>query len=111
MSYMENMDVNLVDIPMMYLLSVRKYVLKNDYEVEYAKYFGQLFRKVTKEKLTLAAPPSMIFHSKEEQMAFNKAKYVDGWVVDPMGVHTAGWELTLSVSEMTKIRLATKLSR
>lgn len=53
--------------------------------------------------LDIKTPPNVIFHSKEEQMAFYKAKYTDGWVVDPMGVHTAGWGLALSTSEMTKI--------
>lgn len=138
MSFIEDMDVTLVDIPMMYLLSVRKNVLKNDYETEYMKCFGQLFRRIANEKLTLAAPPMVLFHgsehtpqgldtefaaeylfaplkidtlpniffhSKEEQMAWNKEKYVDGWVVDPMGVNTAGWGLALSVSEMLKIGL------
>lgn len=65
MSYMEEIDVSLVDIPMMYLLSIRKYVFKNDYEMEYAKCFGQLFCKVAKEKLTLAAPPMVLFHNPE----------------------------------------------
>lgn len=49
--------------------------------------------------------PNIFFHSKEEQMAWNKEKYVDGWVVDPMGVNTAGWGLALSVCEMLKIGL------
>ena len=38
MSFMEDMDVTLVDVPMMYLLSARKDVLKNDYETEYIKW-------------------------------------------------------------------------
>lgn len=55
--------------------------------------------------LEIDTPPNVVFHSKEEQMAFYKANHVDGWVVDPMGVNTAGWGLTLSVSEMLKIGL------
>ena len=65
MSFIEDMDVTLVDIPMMYLLSVRKNVLKNDYETEYMKCFGQLFRRIANEKLTLAAPPMVLFHGSE----------------------------------------------
>lgn len=65
MSFIENMDVTLVDIPVMYLLSIRKDVLKNDYEMEYVKCFGQLLRRIANEKLTLAAPPMVLFHSSE----------------------------------------------
>lgn len=55
--------------------------------------------------LKIDVPPNVFFHSKEEQMAWNKEKYVNGWVVDPMGVNTAGWGLALSTSEMLKIGL------
>ena len=55
--------------------------------------------------LKMGMPPNVFFHSKEEQMTWNKEKYVDGWVVDPMGVNTAGWGLALSAPEMLKIGL------
>ncbi len=52
MSFMEDMDVTLVDVSMMYLLSSRKDVLKNDYETEYIKCFGLvLVYKCGQEKL------------------------------------------------------------
>ncbi|MCI7301371.1 MAG: serine hydrolase [Clostridiales Family XIII bacterium] len=53
--------------------------------------------------LGIAAPPNVVFDSKEEQLAFNRAKCVNGWVADPKGVNTAGWGLTLSPMEMAKI--------
>lgn len=43
------------------------------------------------------------FHSKEEQLAFNGAKNISGWVADPTGVNTGGWGLTLSPGDMAKI--------
>lgn len=46
---------------------------------------------------------SIAFESKEDQLAFNKAKGVSGWVADPQGVNTAGWGLTLTPRDMAKI--------
>lgn len=45
----------------------------------------------------------VIFHSKEEQLAFNKAKDISGWVADLTGVNTGGWGLTLSPVDMANI--------
>ena len=65
MSYMESIDVRLVEIPMMYLLSIRKNVLEHEFSEEYGTCFGQLFRKMEEKKLTAAAPPMVLFHSDE----------------------------------------------
>lgn len=65
MSYMENIDVRLVEIPMMYLLSIRKNVLEHEFSEEYGICFGQLFRKMEEKKLTAAAPPMVLFHGDE----------------------------------------------
>ena len=65
MSYMENIDVRLVEIPMMYLLSIRKNVLEHEFSEEYGTCFGQLFRKMEEKKLTAAAPPMVLFHGDE----------------------------------------------
>ena len=65
MSYMESIDVRLVEIPMMYLLSIRKNVLEHEFSEEYGTCFGQLFRKMEEKKLTAAAPPMLLFHGDE----------------------------------------------
>ena len=65
MSYMEEIDVQLIEIPMMYLLSIRKNVLEHEFSEEYGTCFGQLFRKMEGKKLTMAAPPMVLFHSDE----------------------------------------------
>lgn len=65
MSYMESIDVRLVEIPMMYLLSIRKNVLEHEFSEEYGTCFGQLFRKMEEKKLTAAAPPMVLFHGDE----------------------------------------------
>lgn len=46
---------------------------------------------------------SVVFHSKEEQLAFNQSTDISGWVADAAGIHTAGWGLTLSPVDMAKL--------
>lgn len=46
---------------------------------------------------------NLSFQNKEEQMAFNQSTNTSGWVIDYMGVHTAGWGLTLTPMDMAKI--------
>lgn len=53
--------------------------------------------------LGITVERSITFQSKEEQMAFNKADNISGWVSDPSGGHSGGWGLTLSPSDMAKI--------
>jgi len=53
--------------------------------------------------LGITVEDTVVFHSKEEQLAFNKAKDISGWVADSTGMHTAGWGLTLSALDMAKI--------
>ncbi len=65
MSYLENIDVQLVEVPLMYLLSIRKMVLEQEFAEEYGICFGRLFRKMEEKKLTAAAPPMVLFHSSE----------------------------------------------
>lgn len=53
--------------------------------------------------LGIKAPNNAFIQNKEEHFAFLKDKYVTGWVVDPKGVNTAGWGLTLTPRDMAKI--------
>lgn len=46
---------------------------------------------------------NIVFRSKEEQMAFNKATNISGWVTDESGTNSGGWGLTLSPMDMAKI--------
>lgn len=41
--------------------------------------------------------------NKEEHFTFLKSRSVNGWVVDPKGVNTAGWGLCLTPRDMAKI--------
>lgn len=65
MFYMESIDVQMVEIPMMYLLSIRKNVLEHEFSAEYGICFGKLFQKMEEKKLTAAAPPMVLFHGHE----------------------------------------------
>lgn len=64
-SYLDDIDVQLVDVPMMYLLSVRKMVQEPDFAEEYGNCFGRLFRRIQADKLTVTAPPMVLFYSSE----------------------------------------------
>lgn len=65
MSYLKSIDVQLVEVPMMYLLSIRKMVHECEFAEEYGNCFGKLFRKIADDKLTMLAPPMVLFHSAE----------------------------------------------
>lgn len=53
--------------------------------------------------LGIKAPKNFRIHNKEEHFAFLKDKYVNGWVIDPKGVNTSGWGLTLTTKDLSKI--------
>jgi DNA-binding transcriptional MerR regulator/effector-binding domain-containing protein len=65
MSYMDEVDVQLVDVPEMYLLSIRKMVHVEDYPDEYARCYGKLYRRIAVDKLTMCGAPMVLFHSEE----------------------------------------------
>lgn len=65
LDYMEEIDVTLVDVPLMYILSIRKKVQACDYPSEYSRCFGELFKRIAFEHLTVAAPPMVMFHDEE----------------------------------------------
>lgn len=65
MSYMDEIDVQLVDVPEMYLLSIREMVHLEDYPDEYARCYGKLYRRIAVDKLTMCGAPMVLFHSEE----------------------------------------------
>ena len=65
MSYMDEIDVQLVDVPEMYLLSIREMVHVEDYPDEYARCYGKLYRRIAVDKLTMCGVPMVLFHSEE----------------------------------------------
>lgn len=65
MSYLETIDVQLTEVPMMYLMSIRKMVHETEFAEEYGNCFGNLFEKIQNGKLTILQPPMVLFHSEE----------------------------------------------
>jgi len=65
LSYMEDIDIQLVDISAMVLLSIREKVQTEDYPAEYRNCFGKLFKKIAVDKLTMTGEPMVLFHSAE----------------------------------------------
>lgn len=65
MSYLEEIGVQLVEVPVMCLLSVRLMVQKEDFPMQYEKCFGRLFRTIQNDKLTMTGSPMVLFHSDE----------------------------------------------
>jgi DNA-binding transcriptional MerR regulator/effector-binding domain-containing protein len=65
MSYLESINVQLVEVPMMYLLFTRKMVHEYDITEEYNRCFRKLCGKIADDKLTVLAPPMVLFHNTE----------------------------------------------
>lgn len=65
MSYMDDIDVKLVDVPSMNLLYIRKSIPLQDFPSEYSKCYEKLFRRIAIDKLTMAGSPMVLFHSDE----------------------------------------------
>lgn len=65
MSYMDDIDIQLVDVPKMYLLSIRKMVQMEEFPAEYANCYGKLFKRIAEDKLTMTGAPMALFHSAE----------------------------------------------
>lgn len=53
--------------------------------------------------LGITVAGSVTFRDKEEQLAFNQATDISGWVADAQGVNAAGWGLTLTATDMAKL--------
>lgn len=53
--------------------------------------------------LGIEVEQTITFHSKEEQMAFYDSTTSSCWVADSIGNNAAGWGLTLTARDMTKI--------
>lgn len=65
MSYLDEIDVQLVEVPLMYLLSIRKNVQKHVMTYAYKSCFNELLKTIHTQNLTIIAPPRVLFHSKE----------------------------------------------
>lgn len=55
------------------------------------------------EPLGITVARNIVFETKEDQLAFNRATDVSGWAADARGLNPAGWGLTLSAEDMAKL--------
>lgn len=65
MSYLDNIEVQLVETQPMNILYKRQMMSSDDYAAGYGKYFSRLYEKIAAEKLTLLGSPMTIYHSPE----------------------------------------------
>lgn len=65
MSYLADIEVQLVEAPRLYLVSIRKMVQEYEFADEYKNCFHQIFQKIQSDNLTILAPPMVLFHSQE----------------------------------------------
>lgn len=65
MSYLDSIEVELVETPSIRILSMRQMIRGDDYALGYGTYFGSLYEQIATEKLTLLGTPMTIYHSSE----------------------------------------------
>ena len=67
MSYLDDIDIQLVEEPEMFLLSTRRMVNMEDCAKGFISFYEPLFEKIRKGRLTICKAPLSIYHSKEYQ--------------------------------------------
>lgn len=65
MTYLDDIDVQLVEEPVVNLLSIRKKIFENEMATEYNKCFSALIKKIHDDKLTILSSPMVLFHNNE----------------------------------------------
>lgn len=75
MSYIDNIEVQLVETKPQNILYMRKPMSSADYAAGYGKYFSRLYEKIATEKLTMIGKPMTIYHSPEYNPAGNDTEF------------------------------------
>ncbi|MEK3748125.1 MerR family transcriptional regulator [Paenibacillus sp. FSL E2-8871] len=75
MSYLNKIEVQLVETKPMYILYTRQMLSSDDYALGYGKYFSKLYETIATEKLTLLGTPITIYHSEEYNPAGNDTEF------------------------------------
>ncbi|WP_342440430.1 MerR family transcriptional regulator [Paenibacillus sp. FSL L8-0436] len=75
MSYMDDIEVQLVETRPMNILYMRQMMSRDDYAFGYGKYFSRLYEKIATEKLTSLGTPITIYHSAEYNPASNDIEF------------------------------------
>ncbi|MCY6959670.1 GyrI-like domain-containing protein [Clostridium brassicae] len=64
-SNLKDLDIMLVEVPAMYILSIRKLVSIEECNLGYDMFFNQLYKRIAEDDLTMIGPPMTIYHSEE----------------------------------------------
>ncbi|MBU3093919.1 MerR family transcriptional regulator [Clostridium sp. CF011] len=64
-SNIKDLDIMLVEVPAMYILSIRKLVSIEECNLGYDVFFNQLYKRIAEDGLTMIGPPMTIYHSEE----------------------------------------------
>lgn len=75
MSYLDNIEVELVETRPKNILYMRQMMSSDDYALGYGKYFSRLYKKIATDKLTLLGAPMTIYHSPEYNPAGNDTEF------------------------------------
>ncbi|GKU78903.1 MerR family transcriptional regulator [Paenibacillus sp. L3-i20] len=75
MSYIDDIEVQLVETEPVNILFTRELLSSDDYVAGYGKYFGMLYEKIASEKLTLLGTPITIYHSPEYNPSGNDTEF------------------------------------
>lgn len=75
MSYLDHIEVQLVETQPMNILYVRQMMSSDDYALGYGMYFSRLYEKIATEKLSMIGTPMTIYHSPEYNPAGNDTEF------------------------------------
>jgi len=75
MSYLDHIEVQLVETQPMNILYMRQMLNGDDYALGYGQYFSRLYEKIATEKLTLLGKPMTIYHSPEYNPTGNDTEF------------------------------------
>lgn len=75
MSYLDHIEVQLVETERANILSIRQRMSRDDYAAGYGKHFSRLYEKIAAEKLTMLGTPMTIYHSPEYNPAGNDTEF------------------------------------
>ncbi|MEF3308600.1 MerR family transcriptional regulator [Paenibacillus sp. GYB004] len=75
MSYLDRIEVQLVETRTLNVLYMRRMMTSDDYAAGYDPYFSRLYEKIAEEKLTLLGKPITIYHSPEYDPTGNDTEF------------------------------------
>jgi len=75
MSYLDHIEVQLVDTQPMNILYMRQMISGDNYALGYGKFFNKLYEMIATEQLTLLGTPMTIYHSPEYNPTGNDIEF------------------------------------